>query len=66
MEYDLFSVIFSIVFGVVLGVILYGTFKPPVILHGPDSRDVVGKIYYYDNKKYILEPKIYLRTVKNK
>jgi hypothetical protein len=53
------ELIMSIVFGMVLGVLLYSIYQPPVIIHGPNSRNIVGKIFSYAGKKYRLDPKIY-------
>jgi hypothetical protein len=52
------EVIISIVFGLVIGVLLYSIYRPPIIFHGPNSRDIVDKIFTYAGKKYRLEPQI--------
>jgi hypothetical protein len=48
----------SIIFGIVVGVLLYSIYKPPVLLHGPNSRDIVDKIFSYKGKTFRLDPKV--------
>jgi len=50
--------VLSFIFGAVLGVLLYSFYNPPVLHHGPNSRNIVGQIFEYQNKKYTLEPRI--------
>lgn len=52
------EIIVSLIFGIVLGVLLYSLYRPPVVVHGPNSRDIVDKIFSYAGKKYRLDPKI--------
>lgn len=52
------EIIISIILGIVLGVLLYSIYKPPVIIHGPNSRDIVDRIFTYGGKKFKLDPKI--------
>ena len=55
---NIFSKIISIIFGIVLGVLLYSIYKPPILLRGPNSRDIVDKEFKYLNKIYRLDPEV--------
>ena len=52
--------IISIVIGFIVGCILFYLFMYNEIYRGPNSKDVVNKIYYVDGKMYKLKPVIYL------
>lgn len=57
MATELFDIIISLVIGIVFGVIMfYAYMHAKQNKHGPDSRDIVGKIYEYDGICYMLEP----------
>ena len=49
----------SIIMGIVFGCIFFYMCLHSVEIHGPNSAQIVNLIYILDNKKYILEPKIY-------
>lgn len=57
-NHTILSRIISIIFGIVLGVLLYSILKPPVLLKGPNSRDIVDKEFKYHGKVYRLDPKV--------
>ena len=50
------DIILSIFTGLVLGIILYRCYICPVIIRGPNSRDIIDKIFEVDGKYYELEP----------
>ena len=50
--------IIIIILGIVIGILLYSFYKPPVLLKGPNSKDIVDKIFSYQGKKYRLDPKV--------
>lgn len=56
MDMDSIDILISVVFGVVIGFILYRSCIKPTIVKGPNSRDIIDKVYVVDGKKYILEP----------
>ena len=55
-DYNKFDPLISILFGMLLGIIIYRFYLFPPIIKGPNSRDIVDKIYEYDGKYYELEP----------
>ena len=56
-EYFFLDYFLSLIIGLVIGLIIgYMLFKK-YIYHGPNSKDIIKKIYYDDNNKsYKLEP----------
>ncbi len=52
------DIILSIIVGFVLGIILYRGYICPPIVRGPNSRDIIDKIFEVDGKYYELEPKV--------
>lgn len=58
LTHNTISKVISLIFGIVLGVLLYSIYKPPVLLHGPNSRDIVDKEFKYRGKLYRLDPKV--------
>lgn len=56
-EYFFIDYFLSLIIGLVIGLIIgYMLFKK-YIYHGPNSKDIIKKIYYDDNNKsYKLEP----------
>jgi hypothetical protein len=56
MEHDKWTIIINIIVGLVLGYILYRGYLYPSIIKGPNSKDIIDKIYQYNGKKYTLKP----------
>lgn len=52
------NIILSIFIGVILGCILYRGYICPPIIRGPNSRDIIDKIFAFNGKYYELEPKV--------
>jgi hypothetical protein len=52
------NIIISILLGIVLGYILYKSFFHKPIVRGPNSRDIIDKVFVVDDKYYYLEPVI--------
>ena len=50
------DILISIIFGIVIGVLLYGIYNPPLSVHGPNSKDIVNRIFKYGGKKYRFDP----------
>lgn len=48
----------NIILGIVIGYLLYKIYISPTIIKGPNSRDIINKIYNVDNKLYKLRPTI--------
>ena len=48
----------NLIIGIALGCILYRTLICRTIIKGPDSRDIIDKIYEWNGDKYKLEPRI--------
>lgn len=46
----------SILSGILFGLIIYRGILCPRLFHGPDSRDIVNKIFKVNEKYYELEP----------
>lgn len=57
-EYNTVDILLSIIVGLVLGIILYRGYICPPIVRGPNSRDIIDKIFEVDGKYYELEPKV--------
>ncbi len=55
---NIINIILSIFVGIVLGIILYKGYICPPIVRGPNSRDIIDKIFEVDGKYYELEPRI--------
>ena len=52
-----YNIILSITLGMVIGIGVYKIIFP-TIYHGPNSKDIVNKIFKVDNKYYKLVPQI--------
>lgn len=52
--------------GILFGYLIYSRFINPVVIHGPNSADIINRVYEVDNKKYKLKPYIYPSIVKFK
>ena len=52
----------SIILGILVGLIIFYLFSFKVIFRGPNSKDIIGQVFFNknDGKFYKLEPKIYL------
>jgi len=48
----------SIILGILCGIIIYRFYLCSPIIKGPNSRDIVDKIFEVDGKYYELEPVI--------
>lgn len=48
--------IVSIIIGMIFGYVFFNLFINTTINKGPDSKDIINKIYEYNNKKYRLKP----------
>lgn len=48
--------IISILIGVIAGYILYKLYISPTIIKGPNSKDIIKRIYEVNGKKYKLRP----------
>lgn len=55
---NIIDIILSIIVGLVLGIILYRGYICPPIIRGPNSRDIIDKIFEVNGKYYELEPKV--------
>jgi hypothetical protein len=55
-HYVTIDIIISILIGFIFGIILYRFYVAAPIVRGPNSRDIVDKIFQVDNKYYELEP----------
>lgn len=53
---DFVSIVVSVVLGIILAIILYRGYIRPPITRGPNSRDIVDKIFKVNDKYYELEP----------
>lgn len=52
----LLNIIINVLVGIILGIILYKGYICPPVVHGPNSRDIVDKIFQVGDKYYELEP----------
>lgn len=52
------DIILSICFGIVIGYMIYKCYLRPTKIKGPDSKDIINKIYQIDGKFYELNPVI--------
>jgi hypothetical protein len=50
------SILISILLGIVLGIIVYKLYINPPMIKGPNSKDIVGKIFEVDGKHYEFVP----------
>ena len=49
----------NILLGIVAAMIIYRICIKPRNIHGPNSKDIIGKKYYYKGHYYELVPEIY-------
>lgn len=56
MKHSKLDILINIIVGFILGYILYRGYLFPPKIKGPNSRDVIDKVYNVNGKKYILEP----------
>jgi hypothetical protein len=52
----IFDLFISVLLGIILGVVIYKFYLFPPLIKGPNSCDIVDKIFEYDGKYYELEP----------
>jgi len=50
------NLLISISLGVLLGIIIFNWYLFPPLVKGPNSKDIVDKIFFVDGKYYELEP----------
>lgn len=50
------DIVINVLIGIVLGYILYKGYLCPTTFHGPNSRDIMDKVYNVNGKLYTLEP----------
>ncbi len=55
---DFMNVLISIIMGTLLGIVLYKGFINPTIIKGPNSREVIDKVYQVNKKYYKFEPQV--------
>lgn len=53
---DMFNILVSILVGIILGIILYRCYICPPIVRGPNSRDIIDKVFEVNGHYYELEP----------
>ena len=52
------DIILSVCIGILTGYVIYKCCICPTKIKGPDSRDIINKIYEIDGKYYELNPKV--------
>lgn len=55
--------IFNVLIGFIIGYILYKIFISPTIIKGPNSKDVIKKVYTVNGKLYKLKPVICMNII---
>ena len=65
MSDDNINIIINLIFGIILGLLLYKFYICPTIIRGPNSKEIINKIFIFDGKKYKFEPVI-CGCIKNK
>jgi hypothetical protein len=56
--------IVSLLIGLIIGLVIYMFYRTLTQkIHGPNSKDIVNKIYNYENKKYVLVAKPCLKIL---
>jgi len=53
-----FNIILSIIIGTILGFLFYSIKFPNINYHGPNSKNIVNKVYTQNNKCYKLIPRV--------
>lgn len=51
-----FDTVISILLGALIGLVVYRVYICPKVIRGPNSKDIVDKIFEIDGKYYELEP----------
>jgi hypothetical protein len=44
------------ILGIIIGFVIYCLIYNRPVIRGPNSKDIVGKIFIVNNKKYVFEP----------
>jgi hypothetical protein len=44
------------ILGIIIGFVIYCLIYNRPVIKGPNSKDIVGKIFIVNNKKYVFEP----------
>lgn len=52
--------------GVLFGYLIFNRFINRIVIHGPNSADIINQVYEVDKLKYKLKPYIYPSVVKFK
>lgn len=52
------DIFISMIIGVIFAIVIYRGYICPPIIRGPNSKDIVNKIYFHNGKYYELEPQI--------
>lgn len=63
MDHNTVSWSFNIILAIMCGIIIYVLFFDTVI-KGPNSKDIVGKVYEWKGEKYTFEPRICAKIIK--
>lgn len=58
------DILISIIVGFVFGYLISDKIINPPIIHGPNSADIVNRVYEVDKRKYKFEPRIYPSFIK--
>jgi hypothetical protein len=58
------NIFVSVILGIILSLILYNKIINPTITKGPNSKNIVDKIFKVDDKYYKLEPKVCGKIIK--
>lgn len=58
MNENILNIMISVIFGITLGIILYNVYICPSTVKGPNSKNIIDKIFEVNNKYYKLEPKV--------
>lgn len=53
---NIYDVSFSVILGILLAIVIYRFYLCAPIIKGPNSRDIVNKVFKIDGKYYELEP----------
>ena len=55
-NHDTLTTVLNMVLGIIIGILIYNLFINKPVIKGPNSKDIVGKVFTIDNKKYYMEP----------
>ena len=63
-DHSKLNISLNIILGFIMGYLLYITILDPTVVRGPNSKDIVDKVYIHNGKKYEFVPKIYPSPIK--